>query len=193
MAYVLLMTNIVNLTPHTVIIIRSIPDPHGSPSDRLSVRMEYPACAPGELPRALEEVVSPEMALTDSGSDGQGGYENSVSLDRLGVVDTIGYVGVIGLPHVSAGDRMFGLTTFYIVSIVTAIGALAANRGIEDLLIPCGQVRDAGGRIIGASGLAPATSLLTPMYEAITKPYRVQHMEALEERNAARAQLASIQ
>lgn len=166
--------NIINLTPHPITIIRG------------EHRTEYPACAPADLPRATEVPDNGEMALTDSGSDGQGGYENIVSLRSTGLVDLVGYAGVEGLPDNSVADRMFGLTTFRIVSIVTAIGALAAGRGIEDLLVPMGQVRDDKGRIIGATGLAPASSLLAPMYRAIVGPWQRDAIKALEERNEAR-------
>lgn len=183
--------SIVNLTPHPVTIIRRCPDPTGTPEACIEHRTEYPACAPADLPRATEERVEGlgEMALTDSGSDGQGGYENFVSMTKTGLVDFIGYSGVENLPPFAKGERMFGVSTFYIVSIVTAIGALAENRGIEDLLVPMGQVRDAQGRVCGATGLAPATSLLSPMYKAITMPYREQILAALQERNDARRDL----
>lgn len=213
------MITIVNLTPHPVTIIRRCPDPNGPPEAIIEHRTEYPACAPADLPRAIESTVmrssggavfaAPgsrddgqpaelqrinigDMALSDSGSDGQGGYENSGSLQSTGLVDFFGYVGVENLPEVSVGDRMFGLTTFRIVSIVTALGALAAGRGIEDLLVPMGQVRDDNGRIVGASGLAPATSLLTPLYRALTGPHVVRTIEALQERNAARRDLTEL-
>ena len=178
--------NIVNLTPHPVTIIRRCPDPNGPPEAIIEHRTEFPACLPSDLPRATEVQESGDLALTDSGSDGQGGYENSVSLQGTGLVDFVGYAGVEGLPDVPAYDRMFGLTTFRIVSIVTAIGALAAGRGIEDLLVPMGQVRDDKGRIIGATGLAPATSLLAPLYRALVRPWQRNAVEALEERNEAR-------
>jgi hypothetical protein len=168
------MISIKNLTPHPVTIIRG------------GQRTEYPACAPTDLPRATEAMVQPDMCLTDGGSDGQGGYENSRSLSETGLVDNLGYTGVEGLPPFAPGERMFGSTTFLIVSVVTAIGALAAGRGVEDLLIPMGQVRDASGRIVGATSLAPAASLLTPLYRAIADPYRQEVINALQERNAAR-------
>ena len=167
---------IVNLTPHPITIIRS------------DTRVEYPACAPAELPRATEADIGyggSEMALTNGGSDGQGGYENAATLQSTGLVNFVGYTGVENLPDFAPGERMFGVSTFYIVSIVTAIGALAADRGIEDLLVPMGQVRDANGRIIGATGLAPATSLLTPMYQRIVAPYQERMREAIQ-RNSAR-------
>lgn len=180
------MITIINLTPHTVTIIRRCPDPNGPPEAIIEHRTEYPACAPADLPRATEVTDAGDMCLTDSGSDGQGGYENAVSLRSTGLVDFVGYAGVEGLPEVRASDRMFGLDTFRIVSIVTAIGALAAGRGIEDLLVPMGQVRDDKGRIIGATGLAPASSLLAPMYRRIVEPYQQRTIEALRERNEAR-------
>jgi hypothetical protein len=166
--------NIKNLTPHPITIIRRCPDPNGPPDAVVEHRTEYPACSPGDIPRATESLVDGigDMRLTDSGSDGQGGYENARALTESGLVDFVGYSGVEGLPEVSAADRMFGLKEFRIVSIVTAIGALAAGRGIEDLLVPMGQVRDDKGRIIGATGLAPASSLLTPMYRRIVEPHR---------------------
>lgn len=180
--------NIINLTPHTVTIIRRCPDPNGPPDAIIEHRTEYPACAPSDLPRAIEARVEGvgDMCLTDSASDGQGGYENACSLKSTGLVDFTGYTGVEGLPAVSESDRMFGLVTFRIVSIVTVLGALAAGRGIEDLLVPMGQVRDAAGRIIGATALAPASSLLTPMYGAIVAPYQQRILDTLRERNEAR-------
>ena len=185
--------NIINLTPHPITIVRRCPDPNGPPDAIVEHRTEYPACAPSDIPRAMEAPVDGvgDMCLTDSASDGQGGYENAHSLSKTGLVDFVGYAGVEGLPEVSATDRMFGLTEFHIVSIVTAIGALAAGRGIEDLLVPMGQVRDDKGRIIGATALAPASSLLTPMYRAIVAPYQRQILEALEQRNAARSFIAT--
>lgn len=164
---------ITNLTPHPVTIVRDGRNP-----------VTYPPCTPNELPRATESVMERgDMALTNAASDGQGGYETGVALAGTGLVDWIGYDGVFGLPAFLPGERMFGISQFYIVSIVTAIGALAAGRGIEDLLVPSGQVRDATGRIIGATGLAPATSLLSPMYRAIVGPMRAEIRHALDQRN----------
>jgi hypothetical protein len=183
------MITIVNLTPHPVTIIRRCPDPNGPPDAIIEHRTEYPACSPADLPRATEGPDAGDMCLTDSGSDGQGGYENTISLRSTGLVEFLGYTGVDGLPDPEPGERMFGFGTFRIVSIVTAIGALAAGRGIEDLLVPMGQVRDATGRVIGATNLAPAASLLAPMYRALVRPYHDSTIEALRERNAARAEL----
>lgn len=176
------MTTIVNLTPHPVTIIRAGREP-----------VTYPACAPADLPRAIEAPVDADMYLTDGGSDGQGGYENAVAMHESGLVDQVGYTGVEGLPDFLPGERMFGVSTLRIVSIVTAIGALASGRGIEDLLVPMGQIRDAQGRIIGAAGLAPASSLLTPMYRAIVAPHHASMMEALRERNEAREALRATE
>lgn len=187
------MITITNLTPHPVTIIRPNRDP-----------VTYPACAATDLPRATESAEYPAdlaaqfigapdhkisiglMELADAGSDGQGGYENYVTLDKLGFVDFVGYTGVEGLPPLPRSETMFGLGTFRIVSIVTALGALVAGRGIEDLLIPMGQVRDDNGRVIGATGLAPATALLSPLVMRLTHPIRREVVIALEERNKAR-------
>ena len=177
------MVTITNLTPHPVTIIRRCDDPNGPPDAIVEQRTEYPARAPGELSRATEAHERGDMCLTDAASDGQGGYETACALDRTGLIDWTGYVGVAGLPDFVPGDRMFGVGTFYIVSIVTVLGALAAGRGVEDLLVPSGQVRDASGRVIGATGLAPASALLSPMYRAVTAPYRAQVAKALAQRN----------
>lgn len=130
-----------NLTPHPITIIRRCPDPHGPPEAILERRTEYPACAPADLPRAVEALAAP---LSDP------------ALMRTGLIEHVGYVGVTGLPEYTLGR-------YWIVSIVTAIGALAARRTADDLLVPTGQVRDAQGRVIGATGLAPAKGLLRPM------------------------------
>lgn len=161
---------ITNLTPHPVTIIRG------------TGTTTYPACAPADLPRATEETVGLDMSLTASD-------ENAATLASTGLVDQTGYTGVEGLPPISRGDQC---VRWYIVSVVTAIGALAGDRGIEDLLIPMGQVRDASGRIIGATGLAPATSLLAPLYRAIVAPHRAELMTALRERNEARRTVADL-
>lgn len=157
--------NIVNLTPHPVTIIRSVPDPVGSPADRTEIRVEYTACKPDQLPRATEgPVASLTLGLLPDlpGDDTQGMYAQAIALAETGLVDAIGYVGVEGLPEPDHRTYEAPQTT-YIVSIVTAIGALAAGRYLGDLLVPCGQVRDATGRVIGATGLASAERLLTPM------------------------------
>lgn len=153
---------IVNLTPHPVIIIRRCPDPHGPPEAILETRHEFPPCVPADLPRAVESSVESWMLIDETG-DGQAGIANGVSMDRTGLVDLVGYTGVDGLPDLTPDERAFGVRTFRIVSIVTALGALAAGRPIVDLLVPMGQVRDERGRIVGATGLAPATRLLTPV------------------------------
>jgi hypothetical protein len=175
--------NIVNLTPHPVTIYRTHPADTGAPADREPLPpVTYPACAPADLPRAIETPMTGAgcMQLAVSG-DTQDAYENHWSMVHTGVVDFAGYSGVENLPDLSpAGysgvdnlpdlspeERAFGCTTFRIVSIVTAIGAIAAGRPIVDLLIPMGQVRDTSGRIIGATALAPASGLLTPMAEKI--------------------------
>ena len=191
------MIKIVNLTPHPVTIIRhgrherpidgaaiaveSIPDPHGAPADHLEMtRITFPACAPADLPRAVEaaerngETIGLGiMEIAESG-DGQASYAHHCSLEDTGVVDMLGLVGVERLPPLAAGEAAFGVEVFRIVSIVTALGALAEGRTIVDLLIPCGQVRDAAGRIIGASGLAPASSLLSPLAERLLETGRSQ-------------------
>lgn len=187
------MITIINMTPHPVTIIRRCPNPNGPPDAIIEHRTEYPACPPADLPRAVEShsmddvaIGIGDMALSCSACDTQGGYANAVSLRGTGLIDFVGYTGAEGLPAFGPGERAFGLDTFRIVSIVTALGALAAGRGIEDLLVPMGQVRDSQGRIIGATGLSPATSLLTPMYRAITKPLQYRLLQALHERNDAR-------
>lgn len=177
---------IINLTPHPVTICRSGREP-----------ITYAAGAPSDLPRAIESGEMPtgldpnpsspgpkqigigRMELTDADSDGQGGYERSVCLADTGLVDFVGYVGVEGLPAQLPGERMFGTSRWYIVSIITALGALVSGRGVEDLLVPMGQVRDAAGRVIGASGLAPATSLLTPLYASIADPLQRRTLEVM--------------
>lgn len=177
------MISIVNLTPHPVTIIRAGREP-----------VTYPACAPEALPRAIETPMTHTgcMELSVSG-DTQDAYENHWSMVHTGVVDFVGYFGVDGLPELSATDRAFGCTQFRIVSIVTAIGALAAGRPIVDLLVPMGQVRDATtGRIIGASGTAPASALLTPLAERLIGMGRssVDYLRA--QLDEARAQLAEV-
>lgn len=149
-------TEIINLTPHPVTIIR----PGAQP-------VTYPACAPDDLPRAVDGPHDGVMMLWESG-DGQAGYANGWSLASTGVVDSnIGYVGVEGLPELTDGELAFGVRQFLIVSIVTAIGALASGRPIVDLLIPMGQVRGKDGRIIGATGLSPACDLLAPLVQRV--------------------------
>jgi hypothetical protein len=174
---------IVNLTPHPVTIIRSIPDPTGAPADRIESSTTYPACAPADLPRAIE-TPRPDngcMELSVSG-DTQDAYANAVSMSASGVVDSVGYSGVESLPDLTPNERAFGVDTFRIVSIVTAIGALAAGRPIVDLLVPMGQIRDATGRIIGASALAPASALLSPMAERLIE---IGHVQARGPRHRA--------
>jgi hypothetical protein len=185
-----LTITITNLTPHPVTIHRTRPSDTGAPADREPYVVTYPACATEALPRATEGPDGGDMAMTRS--DGQGQYENSLTFSRLGIIDEIAYVGVEGLPPLSPADQMFGVSSFSIVSIVTVIGALAAGRGIEDLLVPVGQVRDAAGRVIGATGLAPATSLMSAMYRTVVAPIRAELMEALRERNAARAEIRAL-
>lgn len=176
------MISIVNLTPHPVTIIRAGREP-----------VTYPACAPDALPRAIETPMTHSgcMELSVSG-DTQDAYENHWSMVHAGVVDFVGYSGVDGLPELSATDRAFGCTQFRIVSIVTAIGALAAGRPIVDLLVPMGQVRDAAGRIIGAAGLAPASALLTPIAERLIEMGRSQLEHLRGQLAAARQTLAEI-
>lgn len=142
--------SITNLTPHPVTIVR--PGGH---------RVEYPACAPADLPRAVEGPCAPGTDLIHD--DTQGAYACDVAMSETGLVDRIGYLGVTGLPSISADEVAFGATRYYIVSIVTVIGAIAAGRSTCDLLVPMGQYRDETGRVIGASGLAQADTLLSPM------------------------------
>jgi len=159
---------IVNLTPHPVTIYRTRPSDTGSPADRELPPVVYPACKPADLPRAIETPMTDSgcMELSVSG-DTQDAYENHWSMVGTGVVDFAGFTGVANLPAPTPDELAFGCTTFRIVSITTAIGALAAGRTIVDLLVPMGQVRDGAGRIIGASGLAPASSLLTSMAQRL--------------------------
>lgn len=149
--------NIINLTPHPVTIVRPGCEP-----------LTYAPANPAAIPRALETTRSDtgcwRLAVT---GDTQDAYENAVTMMQSGLVENRQYVGVEGLPDLTPDELAFGVRQFRIVSIVTAIGALAAGRAIVDLLVPCGQVRDPAGRIIGATALAPATSLLSPMAEAL--------------------------
>jgi len=190
----LMSIKIVNLTPHPVTIYRTRPSDTGAPADREPLPpVTYPACAPADLPRAVETPMAGAgcMELSVSG-DTQDAYENHWSMVHSGVVDFAGYSGVENLPDIPADEQAFGCTTFCIVSIVTAIGALAAGRPIVDLLIPMGQVRDASGRIIGATGLAPASALLTPMAERLIAMGR-SAVSALHERLAeARQTITSL-
>jgi hypothetical protein len=153
------MITIVNLTPHPVTIVR--------PGREAVI---YPACAPAELPRAVEEQVIGGLDLIHD--DTQGAYACTVSCMETGLVDSVGYTGVTGLPELTDGEIAFGCTKFYIVSIVTVLGALAAGRPTCDLLVPMGQVRDANGRIIGATGLAQADVLLSPLATTLRKRWR---------------------
>lgn len=155
--------SIVNLTPHPVTIIRST-------SDGARTTTAYPACSPADLPRAVEEPrgyphggALPAIPHDDS----QLAYAMCEYHQATGVVDGIGYVGVVGLPEFQPREIFAGTKKLYIVSIVTAIGAVAAGRPIHDLLVPCGQVRDESGRVVGATGLAPAEILLASMAERI--------------------------
>lgn len=177
---------IVNLTPHPITIYRTRSSDTGAPADREPLPpITYQACAPEALPRATETPMTHSgcMELSVSG-DTQDAYENHWSMVHSGVVDFVGYGGVENLPDLSPDDRAFGCTTFRIVSIVMAIGALAAGRPIVDLLVPMGQVRDTSGRIIGATGLAPASALLTPMVQKI-KGWSDETRRLLTERSDA--------
>jgi hypothetical protein len=144
---------IVNLTPHPITILRQL--------GTRSIRVDYPACSPDRLPRATEQPTPPVLGVFPElpGDDSQRAHDILSQLGETGLVDYIGYFGVEGLPPVGADQ----IGTCYIVSVVTVIGAVAAGRPIIDLLIPMGQVRGADGRIIGATALAPAESLLRPM------------------------------
>jgi hypothetical protein len=149
------MTTITNLTPHPVTIVRG---------GRSTV---YQACAPGDLPRAIEAPTAPGLDLIHD--DTQGAYGCSVALSGTGVVEHVGYVGHEGLPPISTDEIDQGATRYWIVSIVTVLGAIAAGRPTCDLLVPMGQVRDGAGRIIGCTALAPADTLLTPMAAALRR------------------------
>jgi hypothetical protein len=162
------MTTITNLTPHPVTLIRD---------GRTTV---YPACTPGDLPRAVEAPTARGLDLIHD--DTQGSYGCSIALASTGVVDNVGYVGVEGLPPLSADEIALGCTRFSIVSIVTVLGAIAAGRPTCDLLVPMGQVRDAAGRIVGCTGLAPADTLLTPMAAALRRRWE---RSPIQERTAA--------
>lgn len=160
------MIEIVNLTPHPVTIIRDCPDPHGSPSDRVTQRIVFPPCDPSRLPRAIETPWNGGLDLIHD--DSQGTYVTMSALSATGLVDKIGYSGVENLPSISDAEvHHDGIRVAYIVSIVTAIGALVAGRPTCDLLVPMGQVRDEGGRIIGATSLGAVDVLLDPMARAL--------------------------
>lgn len=138
----------------------------------------FPACPPEHLPRAVEQPTPPQLSILTF-DDSQGSYENICSLKSSGLVDNVAYVGVEALPELTPGEVALGCTTFRIVSIVTALGAIAAGRPVCDLLIPMGQVRDAQGRIIGATGLAPADVVLRPMATAIAERASAGYREGL--------------
>lgn len=147
------MTTIRNLTPHPVTIVRA------------STTVTYPACDPADLPRATEG-----RSVPHTEEDGQDCHDRGLALHFTGVVDDIGYTGVDGLPLLVPVLP----SEYLIVSVVTAIGALAAGRPIRDLLVPMGQMRGADGRIIGATSLAPAETLLAPMLRSVTMADRLE-------------------
>ena len=76
---------IINLTPHTVTIIR---DQESHAIAGVPVRTEYPACLPGALPRATEARVALGIDLIHD--DTQGAHATAVALEATGVVDMVG-------------------------------------------------------------------------------------------------------
>jgi hypothetical protein len=71
-----------------------------------------------------------------------------LEVDGVTVPTTVKTMGtrVLGLPDPAAG-------TLYIVPLLTAQAAQAAGRVTDDLLIPDGQTRNAGGTVDGCASL----------------------------------------
>jgi hypothetical protein len=146
---------IINLTPHSVIVVND------------TGRTEYPPCRPEDLPRATEGACPAGSAVWSMDGDGQRAYETQLALAATGLVGDIAYLGVTGLPPIAPAGCA-ALSRCYIVSIVTVLGALAAGRCIDDMLVPTGQVRGPDGRIVGCTGLTPAPVAVGPMIRSIT-------------------------
>jgi hypothetical protein len=86
--------------------------------------------------------------------------------------ETIGSIDDIPITMVTLGElqglpeRQSG--TFYVVSMPALMAALATGLDRPDLLYPYGQVRDAGGRILGCRSLA---RLSAPATDAPSTPH----------------------
>lgn len=154
---------IINLTPHAVTIVR--------PNQPNTV---FPACDLSSIPRATESNGRAPVSWLSipPGDDTQSAYETDMALSATGLIDHCGYNGIENLPDLEMKPWPGPPARCYIVSIITAIGAVAAQRSIIDLLIPMGQIRDGAGRIIGATSLAPASDLLWPFVAEVERRQR---------------------
>jgi len=149
----------INLTPHDVVIRHHGNEPWTCPR------------ADGKTPRAPERPTEPEVSRYSvaPGDDTQGAYETTCSLRASGLVSEVSIADVESLPAFDGSNPHGGHDRFYIVSVTTVLGAIAAGRPIVDLVIPVGQTRDDAGRVDGATGLVPAPLYLQRVIAAIDR------------------------
>lgn len=133
------MMNIINLTPHSVIVVRDDPEgPHtgsvgmGPATTEItySVVAEIPPAGPVARARQIDERVG-ELEV------------NGISVPLIR--------SSFGEPS-DLPEPMDG--TMYVVSILTAQAAKAACRDTSDLLVTSDTVRNADGRIVGCRKFA---------------------------------------
>lgn len=178
---------IVNLTPHPVTLYShvpespvyvlaadgrhrlwaSIPDPCGSPADRLDAPVSYtewPATAPParlqEHRGELEQIVVPDSIV-------------DVPTDRHVPVRAVSLGAVTGLPAPTPG-------TWYIVSIPVVDGARREGRTTSDLLTPGDLVRDPAGTILGVTSFYrwPDETAAAQMVHPAVAALRASHAQA---------------
>lgn len=130
------MTTIVNLTPHAIQIL--VKDSEGP----IKAQVGFGRTAQWGTFRQVAELPSEGVARAATTTEPAGSIEvNGIELPLTRTV----FGEVQDLPDPVNGIKL-------IVSLVTANAAAAAGRTTDDLLIVGETVRDAEGRIIGATG-----------------------------------------
>lgn len=131
--------DIINLTPHPVIVLRD--DPDGSVTGFTGVG---PAAKEGKFALVAEYKPNGKVARAAQKDEPVGELEiNGVSVPLITTI----FGEPTDLPSPEGG-------VCYVVSIVTAQAAKASGRTTRDLLITSDPVRDAAGRFVGVRKFA---------------------------------------
>lgn len=131
--------NVLNLTPHPVIVLRD--DVNGSVTGFTGVG---PAAKEGKFTLIAEYKPNGKVARANQKDEPVGELEvNGVSVPLITTI----FGEPTDLPAPEDG-------TMYVVSIITAQAAKASGRTTRDLLITSDPVRDANGKFIGVRKFA---------------------------------------
>lgn len=126
--------NIINLTPHPVVVLRD--DPNGPFTGSVGT-----GPATKEIKYSIVDEIKPAGPVARARQTDEVVGDVQVNGYAVPLVRTV-FGATTDLPDADG-------TTKFVVSIITAQAAKAAGRDTSDLLVTSDPVRDANGRLIG--------------------------------------------